>query len=224
MKIMLADDERELLNALTTALQKENHEVVPVLNGGEAYARGLYGDFDLIILDIMMPLMSGLEVLSKLRKEGISTPIMILTAKTEVGDRVAGLDAGADDYLPKPFATSEFLARVRALLRRKGYYAAPTLTFCGVTLEESTFELSYGGQRIRLSSREFQIMKLFMETPRRIVPTTHFIERIWGWDSDIDVSIVWVNVSNIRKKLADISAPVSIRATRGVGYTLEASQ
>ena len=224
MKLLVAEDELELAKALKTVLEKQNYAVETVANGLDALSYGKLGDYDGIVLDIMMPGLDGLSVLKRLRAEGIHTPVLLLTAKAEIEDRVAGLDAGADDYLPKPFAISEFLARVRALLRRKGELAQQVVTFCGVTLDLSSYELQYEGKSTRISGREFRMMEMMMNAPRRIIPTSQFIERIWGWDTDVDVSIVWVNVSNLRKKLQAIDAPVAIRAMRGVGYSLEAGE
>ncbi len=222
MKLLIAEDEPELVKALKTVLEKQNYTVVTVTNGIDALSHATCGDYDGAVLDIMMPGLDGLQVLARMRAAGIGIPVLLLTAKAEVEDRVAGLDAGADDYLPKPFAISELLARVRAMLRRKGDYAGQTLSFNGVTLDGQSFELISGDQSIHLSSREYRMVEMMMDTPRRVIPTTQFIEKIWGWDSDVDVSIVWVNISNIRKKLQSIDAPIAIRAMRGVGYALEA--
>lgn len=224
MKLLVAEDELELVKALKTVLEKQNYTVVTVINGVDALSHLTCGDYDGAILDIMMPGMDGLTVLARMRAAGVGIPVLLLTAKTEVEDRVAGLDAGADDYLPKPFAVSELLARVRAMLRRKGDYAGQTFAFNGVTLDGQSFALTCAGGSIHLSSREYRMMEMMMDSPRRVVPTTQFIEKIWGWDSDVDVSIVWVNISNIRKKLQSIDAPLTIRAMRGVGYALEAGE
>lgn len=222
MKLLVADDEKELCRALESVLTRQGYSVNIVNNGSDALSHGLCGDYDGIILDVMMPAPDGLEVLRQLRENGVLTPVILLTARSEVEDRVAGLDAGADDYLPKPFAMSELLARVRAMLRRKGDYTGPVREFCGLTLDTGAMELKCAGGTARLSGREFRMMEMLIETPRSIISTDQFIEHIWGWDSDVDVSSVWVNISNIRKKLASINAPVSIRATRGVGYSLDA--
>lgn len=224
MKLLVAEDELELSKALKTVLEKQNYTVETAANGPDALSNGQFGDYDGIVLDIMMPGMDGLTVLSRLRAAGIQTPVLLLTAKAEIEDRVAGLDAGADDYLPKPFAISEFLARVRALLRRKGEIAQQIISFRGVTLNGASYELSFGDQSTRISGREYRVMEMMMNAPHRVIPTSQFIERIWGWDTDVDVSIVWVNISNLRKKLASIDAPVAIRAMRGVGYSLEAGE
>lgn len=223
MRLLLAEDDLDISKAIVTIFEKNNYCTDAVYNGQDAYIYAAEGNYDGIVLDIMMPEMDGLEVLSRLRKEGISTPILLLTAKGELNDRVAGLDAGADDYLPKPFAASELLARVRAMLRRKGEFQPDILQFGTLLLDRGTFELRCGTAAVRLVSREFQVMEMLMENPRQIISTDRFMEHIWGWDSEVEVSIVWVTVSNLRKKMLSIGAPVSIRAVRGVGYQLEAA-
>ena len=169
----------------------------------------------------MMPRMDGLEVLKRLRTNCVNTPVLLLTARGEIEDRVDGLDAGADDYLPKPFAASELLARVRAMLRRKDTYQSELLEFEGLRLDLSTYELRFGQTSIRLVSREFQMLQLLMHSPGAVISTDQFMEKIWGWDSDVEVSIVWVYISNLRKKFEKLNAPVNIKAIRGVGYCLE---
>ena len=170
----------------------------------------------------MMPELDGIEVLTKLRSERISTPILLLTAKAEVDDRVAGLDAGADDYLAKPFAISELLARLRAMLRRKGEFQPDILEFKSVTLNKATYELGYNDKYVRLASREFQMLEMLMKMPGQVIPTDQFMDKIWGWDSEVEVSIVWVYISNLRKKFATIQAPIEIHTIRGVGYCMGA--
>ena len=179
-------------------------------------------EYDGLILDIMMPGMNGVDVLKQLRSQGISTPALFLTAKTEVYQRVEGLDAGADDYLPKPFATSELLARVRAMLRRKDNFVPDLLTVGALSLNRSTYELVYQGKSRPLSGREFQIMEILMQRPGYIVPTDVFLSHVWGWNSEVDISVVWVHISNIRKKLNQLQSPAEIRFIRGAGYVLEA--
>ena len=169
-----------------------------------------------------MPNLDGFSVVRRLRARGVSTPVLLLTARSEVPDRVEGLDAGADDYLPKPFAMAELLARVRALVRRRERLVPEVISFAGLSLDLSAYTLSCKGRSARLGNREFQMMEMLMEAPRRIISTAQFMERVWGWDAEVDVSIVWVYVSNLRKKIAQLGAGVEIRATRGVGYSLEA--
>lgn len=224
MRLLIAEDDRDISKALTALFEHNNYSVDAVYNGNDGYDYALEGNYDGIILDIMMPGMDGLEVLKALRSAGCVTPVLLLTAKADIEDRVNGLDAGADDYLPKPFAANELLARVRAMLRRKENYQADILQFEGLTLNLSTFELSFGGISMRLVSREFQMLQLLLQSPGAVVSTEQFMERIWGWDSDVEVSIVWVYISNLRKKLDKLKCPVGIRAVRGVGYCIEKRQ
>ncbi len=221
MRLLIADDDKDIAKVLTALFEHNNYSVDAVYNGNDAYTYALEGNYDGIVLDIMMPGMDGLEVLRNLRSNSIKTPVLLLTAKGDIEDRVNGLDAGADDYLPKPFAANELLARVRAMLRRKENYQTDVLQFEGMTLDLSTFELNYGNNSIRLVSREFQMLQLLMQSPGIVISTEQFMERIWGWDSDVEVSIVWVYISNIRKKIDKLKAPVNIKAIRGVGYCLE---
>ena len=222
MRLLIAEDDRDISKALVMILEKNNYSVDSVFNGKEAYEYAVSDNYDGIILDIMMPELDGIEVLTKLRSERISTPILLLTAKAEVDDRVAGLDAGADDYLAKPFAISELLARLRAMLRRKGEFQPDILEFKSVTLNKATYELGYNDKYVRLASREFQMLEMLMKMPGQVIPTDQFMDKIWGWDSEVEVSIVWVYISNLRKKLATIQAPIEIHAIRGVGYCMGA--
>ncbi|WP_026663043.1 response regulator transcription factor [Butyrivibrio proteoclasticus] len=220
MKLLIADDETELVNALVAILKHSNYTVDAVYNGTDALDYALAGDYDGIILDIMMPGMDGTEVLKKIREKGLSTPVLFLTAKTEVDDRIRGLDLGADDYLPKPFDMGELLARVRAMLRRKADFSQPNLTCGNLTLDRAGYELSTPGHdKIRLSGREFQMMELLMTSPGRIISVDNFMDRIWA-DGEADVNVVWVYVSNLRKKLASLDATCEIKASRGLGYSI----
>ncbi|MCM1191024.1 MAG: response regulator transcription factor [Butyrivibrio sp.] len=221
MRLLIAEDDRDIAKALTALFEHNNYSVDAVYNGNDAYDYALEGNYDGVILDIMMPGMDGLEVLRRLRSAGIKAPVLLLTARGELEDRVNGLDAGADDYLPKPFAASELLARVRAMLRRRENYQDELLEFQGLRLNVSTFELSFQEESLRLVSREFQMLQLLMQSPGSVISTEQFMERIWGWDSDVEVSIVWVYISNLRKKIDRLKAPVSIKAVRGAGYCLE---
>ncbi len=223
MRLLIAEDERELARALKTIFEKHNYGVDVVYDGQEALDYALSGEYDGAVLDVMMPKIDGFEVVRRLRARGVSTPVLLLTARSEIPDRVEGLDAGADDYLPKPFAMAELLARVRALVRRRERLVPEVISFSGLSLDLSSYTLFCGERRVRLGNREFQMMEMLMESPRRIVSTTQFMERVWGWDAEVDVSIVWVYISNLRKKIARLGANVEIRATRGVGYSLEAS-
>ena len=220
MKLLLADDEKELSNALVAILKHSNYTVDAVYNGRDALDYALTGDYDGIILDIMMPGMDGMEVLKNLRAEKISTPVLFLTAKTEVDDRIKGLDLGADDYLPKPFDMGELLARVRAMLRRKEDFSPSNLTCGNLTLDRSGYELfTPDHEKIHLASREFQMMEMLMSSPGRIISVDSFMDRIWS-DGEADVNVVWVYISNLRKKLASLDATCEIKASRGVGYSI----
>lgn len=221
MRLLIAEDDRDIARALTALFEHNNYSTDAVYNGNDAYDYAVEGKYDGIVLDIMMPGMDGLEVLKALRANRCKTPILLLTAKGDLEDRVNGLDAGADDYLPKPFAAGELLARVRAMLRRKENYQADLLEFEGMTLNLSTFELSFDGRSMRLVSREFQMLQLLLQSPGTVISTDRFMERIWGWDSDVEVSIVWVYISNLRKKLEKLKCPAAIRAVRGAGYCIE---
>lgn len=192
-----------------------------VNDGFSAYEYGVSGEYDAIILDVMMPKMNGIEVLQKLRKEGIKTPIMMLTAKGQKDDRIIGFNAGADDYLPKPFEPDELICRVRAMLRRSEEYRPTVLSFGDITLNTSNGMMECADKSIRLSGREFQLMELFMRSPKIIFSAERIMEKIWGWDSDAEINVVWVNISNLRKKLKAIDSRVSIYANRGLGYVLE---
>ena len=221
MKLLIAEDEQDLAEALTAFFEKNQFTVDAVPDGQEAYTYASSGGYDAVILDVMMPKLNGVEVLRRLRAEGFSAPVMMLTAKAEKDDRVEGFDAGADDYLPKPFAPDELLSRVRALLRRAGAYTPTVLRFGGLTLDCSAGLLSCGTESVRLSGREFQVMELLMRSPRQLFSADKIMERVWGWDSDAEISVVWVHISNLRKKMKAIGSSASVRAVRGTGYLLE---
>ncbi len=221
MKLLIAEDEVDLAEALTAFFEKNQFTVDAVHDGQDAYDYARAGDYDAVILDVMMPKLNGIQVLRRLREEGYSAPIMMLTAKAQKDDRVEGFDAGADDYLPKPFAPDELLSRVRALLRRAGDYKPTVLSFGDLSLDCAAGLLTCGREAVRLSGREFQVMELFLRSPKVIFSADKLMERIWGWDSDAEVSVVWVHISNLRKKLRSIGSRVSIRAVRGMGYVLE---
>ena len=221
MRILFAEDDRDLSRAVKALLEHSGYSVDAVYNGRDAleYAEG--GDYDGLILDWMMPGLSGIQVLEKLRVKGVATPTLMLTARDAVEDRVKGLDAGADDYLSKPFATSELLARVRALLRRKADYAPDVLRFADLELDRGSMALRCQGKEARLNNKAFQLMELLAEHPSIVHSVNQIMERVWGWDAEAEVNVVWVNVSFLRKKLKELGAHVEIKATRGVGYSLE---
>ena len=221
MKLLIAEDDARLLKSLLHVFTINKFSADGVSTGTEALEYALTGEYDGLILDIMMPGMDGIEVLKTLRRKNITTPALFLTARTEVSQRVDGLDAGADDYLPKPFSTAELLARLRAMLRRKENYTPDLLTYGNLTLNCSTHQISYQSNIQMLSQKEFQVLEMLMQRPGMIVTSEQLLTHVWGWDAEIDTSSVWVHVSNLRKKLDKIEALVNIRFVRGAGYVLE---
>ncbi len=221
MRILLAEDERELSKALCAVLKHNNYSVDAVYNGQDALDYGLCENYDAIILDLMMPKMNGLDVLKKLREKGVATPVIILTAKSELEDKITGLDAGADDYLTKPFAMGELLARLRALSRRKSEFSPNLLSLGNLTLNRETFELCVGENSVRLGNKEFQMMEMLLSNAGRLISTEQFMEHIWGYETEAEINVVWVYISYLRKKLTSLCANIEIKAVRGVGYTLE---
>lgn len=221
MRILIADDEPEMTMVLQALLRREHYSVDIVGNGQDALDYGLTENYDCLILDIMMPKLDGIEVLQALRARNVSVPVLLLTAKSQVEDRVLGLDSGADDYLPKPFDNREFIARVRALTRRGGGYTPSTLTAGNMTLNRATFELTCGSSCVRLGNKEFQMLELLMRQKGRLVSTEQFMEHIWGYDSNAEINVVWVYISYLRRKLEGVGANVRIAARRGQGYLLE---
>ena len=224
MRILLAEDERSLSRAVVALLEKNNYSADAVYDGAEALEYLAAENYDAVILDIMMPKMDGLTVLRKLRERGSHVPVLMLTAKSEVEDKVAGLDTGTNDYLTKPFATAELLARIRAMTRTQAVQTDSRLSFGNVVLDQTTFELSAPGGSFRLANREYQMIELLMRNPRQVIPTERFLEKIWGYDSDVEINVVWVYISYLRKKLSALHANVQIKATRNTGYSLEEKQ
>ena len=220
MRLLLAEDEKEMSNALVAVLKHSNYSVDAVYDGLDAYNYGISENYDGIILDIMMPKMDGIEVLKRLREKGINTPVLLLTAKSQVSDRITGLDSGADDYLTKPFAMGELLARIRAMTRRKTEFSPNDLSIGNITLSRETFDLKGPSGTQRLGSKEFQMLEMMMSNKNTLISTERFMERIWGYDSDAEINVVWVFISYLRKKLVSVGADVEIKAARGVGYTL----
>lgn len=223
MRLLIAEDELDLAEALTVFFQKNHFSVDAVNDGADAYEYASSGEYDAIILDVMMPKMNGIDVLRRLRAEGIKTPVMMLTAKGMKDDRITGFNAGADDYLPKPFEPDELICRVRAMLRRSDNYRPSALEFGDVTLDPSTGLLACSGRSVRLSGREYQVMELFMRSPNIVFSADKNMERVWGWDSDAEINVIWMHISNLRKKLRSIGSKITIRAVRGLGYALEES-
>ncbi len=202
-------------------LERSGYSVDVVFNGRDAldYIEG--GEYDGVILDWMMPKLSGIEVLRQMRSKGISTPVLMLTARDAVVDRVEGLDTGADDYLPKPFAASELLARVRAMLRRKEDFKHDVIRFSDIELDRSAMSVHCGKKSVRLNNKAFQLMEMLVEHAGAVLSISQIMERIWGWDSDSEINVVWVNISFLRKKLTELGAHAQIKVVRGVGYSLE---
>ena len=224
MKLLFAEDDRDLSTAVRTLLERNGYMVDAVYDGAEAVDYALEGEYDGMILDWMMPEKDGVEALREMRARGVRTPCILLTARDAVEDRITGLDAGADDYLPKPFASGELLARIRAMLRRKADYRSDVLVFEDLTLDRQEMTLKCGPRSVRLNNKTYQVMEMLMSQPGRVYEINQLIERIWGWDSDSDINVVWVTVSNLRKTIKELGATVTIRATRGVGYSLEAGK
>ncbi|MDE7357901.1 MAG: response regulator transcription factor [Lachnospiraceae bacterium] len=221
MRILIAEDEVELAKGLKFLLEKNKFTVDVVYDGAEALEHFGCQNYDVVILDIMMPKVNGLEVLKNIRAAGSGIPILMLTAKAEIEDRVAGLEAGADDYLPKPFASPEFIARVKALSRRNAGYTELCLSFGNVQLDCNRYELTCKDQSVRLNNKEFQLMELFMRNPRFVFSTAHLMDKIWGQDSEADINVVWTYVGFLRKKLKELEADIEIRTARGAGYFLD---
>ncbi len=221
MRLLLAEDEKELSKALVAILKHNHYSVDAVYNGKEALDYLAVGDYDGVLLDIMMPEIDGITVLKTIRAAGNKVPVLLLTAKSEIDDRVEGLDSGADDYLTKPFAMRELLARIRAITRRKEEQTVSILTFGDVHLNRITFEVSTKTASVRLANKEFQILEMLMEHPKQVISSEQMIEKIWGFDSEIELNTVWVYLSNLRKKLTLIHAKIQIRAARNLGYFLE---
>ena len=221
MRLLLAEDELALSRAITAILKKNNYEVDAVYDGEAALDYLSLGNYDGAILDIMMPGMDGISVLKRTRADGNGVPILILTAKSEVDDKVIGLDAGANDYLTKPFAAKELLARIRAMTRAQSAQNTSEMRMGNICLNRATFELSSPTDSFRQAGKEFQMMELLLSNPRHVISTEQFMERIWGQDSEVDIHVVWVYISYLRKKLAALNANVRIKAIRNAGYTLE---
>lgn len=194
MRLLIAEDEQDLAEALGIFFDKNQFTVDVVYDGQSAYDYALTGNYDAIILDVMMPKMNGIDVLQRIRENGIQIPVMMLTAKAEKDDRITGFNSGADDYLPKPFEPDELICRVRAMLRRGGEYHATVLSFGDVQLDCGSNQLICGEKSVSLSSREFQVMELFLRNPQVVFSADRIMERVWGWDSDAEINVVWVHI------------------------------
>lgn len=221
MRLLLAEDEQALSKALKTILERNNYSVDAAYDGQEALEYLEADNYDGVILDIMMPKVDGITVLQKLREKGSLIPVLLLTAKSEVDDKVLGLDAGANDYLTKPFNSRELLARIRAMTRTQTVQANSQLKMGNVTLDRATYELSTSSGSYRLANKEFQMMEMLMSNPKKLISSERFMEKIWGYDSEAEINVVWVYISYLRKKLAALHADIQIKAMRNAGYTLE---
>ena len=220
MKLLFAEDDRDISRAVVTLLERSNYTVDAVYNGNDALDYLVGGDYDGAILDIMMPGKTGLQVVREAREQGVGIPVIMLTAMDEVDDRINGLDAGADDYLPKPFAGGELLARVRAMLRRRERYTPDLIAYGDLSLDRTGYRLLRGDQSVNLGSKGFQIMEMLMSAPGAVISVEQFMEHIWGWDTEVEVNVVWVHISQLRKTLMKLGSDVEIRVVRGAGYTL----
>lgn len=221
MRLLLAEDEKALSKALVTILERNNYSVDAVDNGQDALDYLEADNYDGVILDIMMPKVDGITVLKTIRSKGNRIPVLMLTAKAEVDDKVLGLDAGANDYLTKPFHTQELLARIRAMTRTQTAQTDSRLQMGNVTLDCATFELSTLAGSFRLANKEFQILELLMRNPHSLIASERLLEKIWGYDSEAEINVVWVYISYLRKKLSALRADIQIKATRNAGYSLE---
>ena len=221
MRLLLAEDEKALSKALDAILERNNYSVDAVYVGQSALDYLELDNYDGVIMDIMMPKLDGLTVLKKVREKGNLIPILLLTAKSEVADKVEGLDAGANDYLAKPFHSKELLARIRAITRTQTAQTNSKLHMGNVILNRATYEVSTEKGSFRLANKEFQMLELLMCNPHQLIPSERFLEKIWGYDSDAEINVVWVYISYLRKKLSALHADIQIKATRNAGYSLE---
>jgi len=221
MRILIVEDEIALSNVLSEILKKNNYAVDAVYDGADGLDYAVSGLYDAILLDIMLPKMNGLEMLKALRSQGHSTPVLLLTAKSEIEDKVKGLDCGADDYITKPFATDELLARVRSVLRRKDVFISSEQSFGDLTIDKNTLKIATKKDEIKMSLKEYQILEMLIINPNQIISKEQFVEKIWGYDFDGEYNSVEVYISFVRKKLTAIGSKVKIKTNRGVGYSLE---
>ena len=224
MRLLLAEDEKALSKALVAILVRNNYSVDPVYDGQAALEYLEADNYGGVILDVMMPKVDGFTVLKELRSRGNRVPVLLLTAKSEVDDKVQGLDAGANDYLTKPFNSRELLARIRAMTRTQTDQANSQLRMGNVTLDRASFELSTPSGSFRLANKEFQMLELLMRNPKNLISSERFMEKIWGYDSEAEINVVWVYISYLRKKLSALHANIQIKATRNAGYSLEEIQ
>ena len=221
MKVLLVEDEKRLANAVKYIFKENKIDCDVAGDGKSGYDMALEKDYNVIVLDIMLPKMTGYEILSALRKDGINTPILMLTAKDLVSDKVQGLNLGADDYMTKPFETDELIARVKALSRRSGFVVMDTLSYCDITLNTTSGELTCNGESVKLNFKEKEIMKIFIVSPGSVISKELLLDKVWGWNSDAIDNNVEAYISFIRKKLKFLSSKVSIKNYQKFGYKLE---
>ncbi|HFI0683218.1 TPA: response regulator transcription factor [Streptococcus suis] len=221
MRLLLAEDEKDLARALEAILTHNKYQVDLVHDGQDALYYAQNHDYDGLILDVMMPKKSGFEVVQALRQAGSQVPILLLTAKNQVEDKVSGLDLGADDYLTKPFDTPELLARIRSMLRRPANLVLDTADLAGLVLDRSNYKMTYQGREVLLNNKEFLLMDLFFTNKNQVLSKEQIMDKVWGYESEAEINVVWVNISSLRKKLQSLEAPVQISVQRGLGYKLE---
>ena len=224
MRLLFAEDEKSLSRAVSAILKKNNYSVDAVYNGADALDYLATENYDGVILDVMMPKVDGFSVLKRMREAGNKTPVLMLTARSEIDDKVFGLDSGANDYLTKPFDTKELLARIRVMTRQSEVQTDSKLCVGNLTLDSATYDLIGPDGRYKLAGKEFQMLEMLMRNPKRLISTDAFMDRIWGYESEAELNVVWVYVSYLRKKLEAVGANVKIKAQRGVGYYLEVSE
>ena len=224
MRLLFAEDEKSLSRAVSAILKKNNYSVDAVYNGADALDYLATENYDGVILDVMMPKVDGFTVLKRMREAGNKTPVLMLTARSEIDDKVFGLDSGANDYLTKPFDTKELLARIRVMTRQSEVQTDSRLCVGNLTLDSATYDLVGPDGRYKLAGKEFQMLEMLMRNPKRLISTDAFMDRIWGYESEAELNVDWVYVSYLRKKLEAVGANVKIKAQRGVGYYLEVSE
>lgn len=220
MKVLLIDDEVELTDSLKKVLIKENFSCEAINDSTLSLDYIKNGEYDIVILDVMMPKINGYEVLKEIRRRNIKVPVIFLTAKSDLDDKLVGLDLGADDYLTKPFSSKELVARIKAIVRRNGNFVTNTLEFHDLKLDLSTYKLSCGKKEVLLINKEFQLMELFMMNPNVCYSTEDLLNKIWGYDSFSDITTVWSFLSSLRKKIATLTNNIKIKSNRGLGYIL----
>ncbi len=221
MRILVCEDEISIAKALKVMLEKNKHTVDIVFDGLEALNYIQNNNYDVLVLDIMMPKMDGIELLKTIRNKNINTPVLFLSAKSQINDKVLGLEMGADDYLTKPFSSSELLARIKALSRRSNFYTSSILKLGNTTLDLNTYNLSSLDKQSKLNNKEFQLLELFFKNPEKVFSSEHLMDKVWDIDSIADIDVVWTYIGFLRKKLKEINSNLEIKTIRGVGYCLK---